>query len=170
MRYFCLLALALILAGCGPKKEEPVTNATTPVTTPTTSPQTARTTPLSAYGRASISVAGKEIDVYVADETAERTEGLMFVKEGELKPDEGMLFVFANVAPLSFWMENTLLPLDIAYLDETGKILNIRQMQPLDRSPQPSSGPAKYALEMHEGWFEKQGIKAGAKADLSAIK
>jgi uncharacterized membrane protein (UPF0127 family) len=64
-------------------------------------------------------------------------------------------------------MENTLIPLDIAYLDEKGKIVNIRQMQPLDRSPQPSSGPAKYAVEMNVGWFEKNGVKAGDQFDLS---
>jgi uncharacterized membrane protein (UPF0127 family) len=64
-------------------------------------------------------------------------------------------------------MENTLIPLDIAYLDEKGKIVNIRQMPPIDRTPQPSSGPAKYAVEMNVGWFEKNGVKAGDQFDLS---
>ena len=167
MKVLLFLCLALVLSGCDPKEDDSVTPTTTP---PTTSPKSLRATPLSAYGRAQISVAGKKIDVYVADETAERTEGFMFVKASEIKTDEGMLFVFPEAAPLSFWMENTVTPLDIAYLDSNGKILNIRQMQPLDRSPQPSTGAAQYALEMHEGWFKTNGIKAGAKVDLASIK
>ncbi len=93
----------------------------------------------------------------------------MFVKSDELGDNEGMIFVFSTAAPLSFWMENTLIPLDIAYLDDKGKILNIRQMQPLDRSPQPSSGAAMYAVETNVGWFERNKVKAGDKFDLSNV-
>jgi len=109
------------------------------------------------------------IDVYVADERAERADGLMFVEDDELGDDEGMVFVFSGEEQLSFWMENTLIPLDIAFLDASGKILNILQMKALDPTPQPSAGPAQYAVEMHVGWFEKKGIKAGDKFDLSAL-
>ena len=158
---FCIAVLVvLVIAGCGEDKPKPVT---TTVTTPV-----GRQVPLSQYSRVTISVKGLEIQAYVADEQAERAEGLMFVKEGELAKNEGMVFVFPTSEQMSFWMENTLIPLDIAYLDESGKILNIRQMQPLDRSPQPSAGPARYAVEMNQGWFEKNGIKAGDKFDVSA--
>jgi uncharacterized membrane protein (UPF0127 family) len=167
---FWLFAFTIVFAaGCGPKESLDKPMQTTPLAAPQP-PQSSRTTPLSAYNRATIRVGGKKIEVYVADETAERTEGLMFIRDSELKADDGMLFVFAEERQLSFWMENTLLPLDIAFLNTTGKILNIRQMQPLDRSPQPSEGPAKYALEMHQGWFASHHIRAGDKVDLTNIR
>ncbi|MEO7454607.1 MAG: DUF192 domain-containing protein [Fimbriimonadales bacterium] len=156
------LSFSLVIAGCGGEKApDPV------VTQPT--PTLGRQVPLAQYSKKTITVKGKEISAYVADEQAERTEGLMFVKDGELGENEGMVFVFPNSQQMSFWMENTLIPLDIAYLDESGKILNIRQMEPLDRSPQPSAGSARYAVETNVGWFEKNGIKAGEKFDLSAV-
>jgi len=62
-------------------------------------------------------------------------------------------------------MMNTYLPLSIAYLDEQGVIVNITDMKPLTTDPHPSAKPAKYALEMNQGWFAKHGIKAGAKVE-----
>ena len=76
-----------------------------------------------------------------------------------------MLFVFAYAQPQSFWMMNTYLPLSIAYVDEQGVIVNITDMQPLTTNPYPSAKPAKYALEMNQGWFARRGIKAGARVD-----
>ena len=76
-----------------------------------------------------------------------------------------MLFVFAQVQPLSFWMMNTHLRLSIAFVDEQGIIVNIADMQPLTTDPHPSSKPAKFALEMNQGWFARRGIKAGARID-----
>jgi uncharacterized membrane protein (UPF0127 family) len=153
------------VAGCNDVPEKPIT--TSPASDPPAT--TARQIPLSQYDKAVISVKGIKIDAYVADEQGERAEGLMFVKSGELGDNEGMIFVFPTAAPLSFWMENTLIPLDIAYLDEKGKILNVRQMQPLDRSPQPSAGAAMYAVETNVGWFEKNKVKVGDKFDLTKV-
>ncbi len=159
-----VLVAAALLLGCG--KDAPV-EPVEPVTTP--KPAADRNVPLSSYDRAKISVNGINIDVYVADESAERADGLMFVKVDELGADEGMVFVFAAEQELSFWMENTLIPLDIAFLDASGKILNILQMRALDQTPQSSDGPAKYAVEMHEGWFENKRVRAGDKFDLSGL-
>ena len=161
MKTLCIfLAGLVLLAGCA--KEEVVE----PINT---TPPPSRNVPLSSYDRSKISVKGNTIEVYVADERAERADGLMFVKDNELGADEGMVFVFAAAEQLSFWMENTLIPLDIAFLDKDGKILNILQMKALDPTPQPSAGPAQYAVEMHVGWFDKKGIKAGDKFDLGGI-
>src|SRR5687768_16033080 len=156
-----ILVCAVLLVGCD-DKDEPLPRATPP-------PVIGREVPLGQYGRSTVSINNIEIPVYVADEAGERAEGLKFVKKGELGENEGMVFVFSSSEQLSFWMENTLIPLDIAYLDEDGQILNIRQMQPLDLSPQPSSGPARYAVEMNEGWFAKNNVEAGDKFDLSKI-
>jgi uncharacterized membrane protein (UPF0127 family) len=165
-KYFVGLLFCVSIA-CSPKKESPVVAETKPPVDG--SSQSARTVPLSAYGRATLSVGKNKIDVYVADEIAEQQDGLMFVKHGELAQDEGMVFVFGESEPRSFWMRNTLLPLDIAYLDDNGRILNIRLMQPLDESPQPSAGAARYAVEMHGGWFAEHGVKAGDKFDLKGL-
>jgi uncharacterized membrane protein (UPF0127 family) len=79
-----------------------------------------------------------------------------------LPENRGMLFVFREPAQQSFWMMNTYIPLSIAFIDERGAILNIADMKPLTTDPHPSAGPAKYALEMNQGWFAKRGIKRGA--------
>jgi len=64
---------------------------------------------------------------------------------------------------LSFWMKNTPAPLSIAFIDSHGTILNIRDMEPNDETTlHRSQGDALYALEVREGWFTEQGIKAGA--------
>ena len=96
----------------------------------------------------------------VADEDGEREKGLMF--RHEMGEDAGMIFVFEKPHRASFWMKNTPLPLSIAFLDENRKILNIEKMAPYDdRSYHASVGNALYAVEAHQGWFEKRGIKAG---------
>jgi len=71
-----------------------------------------------------------------------------------------MLFVFESSRVLSFWMRNTFIPLDIAYIDAAGVIVDIQRMEPLDESKQYiSAAPALYALEVNAGWFEKNGVK-----------
>jgi uncharacterized protein len=98
--------------------------------------------------------------VEIADEEGERQKGLMF--RHEMGEDAGMIFVFETPHRTSFWMKNTPLPLSIAYLDEEKKILNIENMAPYDERTQHfSNGDALYAVEAHQGWFEKRGIKAG---------
>jgi uncharacterized membrane protein (UPF0127 family) len=73
----------------------------------------------------------------------------------------GMLFIFPDSGPRSFWMKNTYVPLSIAYLNENGKILNIERMIPFNLAGVKSVGHAKYALEMNQGWFHKNGIRVG---------
>ena len=97
----------------------------------------------------------------VAADANTRTIGLM--NRFSLKPDHGMLFVFAQSEPLGFWMKNTFVPLSIAYLDSKGVIVNIVDMKPQDESSHPSNGPAQFALEMKQGWFKERGIVAGDK-------
>lgn len=80
-----------------------------------------------------------------------------------MEPNEGMLFVFDDVAPRCFWMRNTLLPLSIAFIADDGTIVNIADMQPKTETSHCSSRPVRYALEMNQGWFAKRGIQAGSK-------
>lgn len=95
-----------------------------------------------------------------------RAQGLMFVRE--LPQDTGMLFVFPEDAQQSFWMRNTFIPLSVAFLDAEGRILNIADMQPLDdQTFHTSAGPARYALEVNQGWFAARQIEAGAAVQLT---
>ena len=97
--------------------------------------------------------------VEVADTEPSRELGLMF--RPSMPPDEGMLFVFEGDTTSAFWMENTILPLSIAFIDASGKILDIHDMQPLDRNTTNASAPYHYALETNQGFFRVHDIVAG---------
>ena len=79
-----------------------------------------------------------------------------------LPVDGGMLFVYPDAAPRSFWMKNTTLPLSIAFVSADGHIVNIADMKPLDRTSTLSTGDSVYALEMVQGWFDEHRVVAGA--------
>jgi len=96
-------------------------------------------------------------EVAKTDETRQR--GLMFRES--MKPNEGMLFVFDAPDRQCFWMQNTLIPLTIAFIADDGTILNMADMQPRDTTPHCSRGAVRYALEMNQGWFKERGIKDG---------
>jgi uncharacterized membrane protein (UPF0127 family) len=101
------------------------------------------------------------IQAEVASTTPARAQGLMFRKS--LAPNQGMLFVFAEVERQCMWMRNTYVPLSVAFMDEAGVILNIADMTPQTENSHCSAGPARYALEMNQGWFAAKGIKPGAR-------
>ena len=110
-----------------------------------------------------LEIKGHKVTAEVAGTDAARATGLMHRRM--LPENRGMLFVFPQAAPQSFWMMNTYVPLSIAFIDEGGTIINIADMKPLTTDPHPSAKPAKYALEVNQGWFAKRGIKAGAKIE-----
>jgi uncharacterized membrane protein (UPF0127 family) len=99
----------------------------------------------------------------VAATPQQREIGLMH--RFSLKPDHGMVFVFATSEPLGFWMRNTYIPLSIAFIGANGAILNIEDMAPQDDSTHWSTGAAQYALEMRKGWFAEHGIRAGDRVE-----
>ncbi|MEO8135183.1 MAG: DUF192 domain-containing protein [Betaproteobacteria bacterium] len=107
-----------------------------------------------------LAIKGKTVTAEVATTNETRAKGLMH--RFSLKPDNGMLFVFREPQPLSFWMKNTFVALSIAYIDEGGRILNIEDMAPQTEDTHPSKGPALFALEMKKGWFRENGIEPGA--------
>jgi uncharacterized membrane protein (UPF0127 family) len=110
-----------------------------------------------------LQVGGHTVRAEVADSMDERSQGLMYREE--LGADRGMLFVYPDVRPRSFWMANTTIPLSIAFIDERGVIFRIRDMVPLDRRHTRSGLPARYALEMNQGWFEEHGVDEGAQVE-----
>jgi hypothetical protein len=100
------------------------------------------------------------IKAEVAATNADRQQGLMFREK--LGPNEGMVFVFDAPAGVCMWMKNTLVPLSVAFLSEDGKIINIEDMQPQSTESHCAKSPARYALEMSQGWFRQKNIKPGS--------
>lgn len=104
-------------------------------------------------------VGNQKITVEVAATAADRSRGLMHRES--LPDDHGMLFVFPRERVLTFWMKDTPLPLSIAFADSGGRIVRIADMEPLSATPVSSGGPARFALEMERGWFERRGVLVG---------
>lgn len=96
----------------------------------------------------------------VAATEHERQVGLM--NRSHLPAQAGMLFVFEKSAQHCFWMKNTLLPLSIAFLDSTGKIVDLADMKPQSEESHCPNRPIRYALEMNQGWFRSHGATVGA--------
>lgn len=111
-----------------------------------------------------VTIGRHKLTAWVMDTDSKRAEGMMFLQTKELKPDAAMLFVFPDEQERSFWMQNTYVPLDIAYIAKTGKIVSAKSMKPLDETGVSSDAPAMYVLEMQQGAFKRLGIKAGMKA------
>ena len=110
----------------------------------------------------------KNFFVEIASTPETRTKGLMFRKN--LPENKGMFFVFEKSEVLSFWMKNTLIPLDIIFLDRDKKIINIKKMAlPCAKDPCPlfsSVAPAEYVLEIGGGLSDKFGVTERARLSL----
>jgi uncharacterized membrane protein (UPF0127 family) len=97
-----------------------------------------------------------------------RARGLMFRED--LAPGTGMLFVFPTTKYLSFWMRNTLISLDILYLDASGTIVKIhRNTTPYSEESLPSERPARFVLEVSGGYCAEVGIRAGDRVELGEL-
>jgi uncharacterized membrane protein (UPF0127 family) len=106
-----------------------------------------------------IEVEGHSVEVEIAELQKERERGLMGRKD--LGPDQGMLFMYRDERPRSFWMKDTPLPLSIAYADRKGTIVKILDMEPYSEAHYQSIYPAMYALEMKQGWFQQNDVVPG---------
>ncbi|CAD5365878.1 conserved exported hypothetical protein [Rubrivivax sp. A210] len=99
------------------------------------------------------------IQAELAISSQEQATGMMFRRA--MPGNEGMLFVNDEAGMRCFWMKNTLVPITIAFIDDDGSIVNLADMQPQSEQSHCSAKPVRYALEMHQGWFAKRGLKAG---------
>jgi uncharacterized membrane protein (UPF0127 family) len=115
-------------------------------------------------GKAWVILGADTVVAEIARTPDERAEGLMY--RDEVPDGTGMLFIFDDSQVRSFWMANTYVPLDIAYMDSSYRIVDIVQMEPLVTDGYPSSGPAMFALEVRQGWFAEHGISEGAAAQV----
>jgi uncharacterized protein len=121
-----------------------------------------------------VEVKGKRFYVEIADTDETRARGLMF--RDELADNRGMLFIFRQEAPRSFWMRNTRIPLDIIYLDRELKVVSIvHNARPCrnrsGRCPSyPSEGPAMYVLETNAGQAQALGLEKGDRLTLGNLE
>ena len=106
------------------------------------------------------------VDVEIADTTASRTRGLMW--RSSVSPGTGMLFIFPTQQEQKFWMRNTLVPLDMLFLDRTGLVVGIvAQAEPQTLESRTVGRPSLYVLEVAGGWAEKAGVVPGSRAELT---
>jgi len=153
-----LTATVLLVPGCHSTK--PPAGQSGSAVSDTTAADTAH-----RAGLQRLTINGISLYVETAQTDDERQRGLMFRET--LPPDEGMLFVFPVAQIQSFWMRNTFIPLDIAFIAEDGAIIDIQHMKPVDESVlYTSTGPALYALEVNAGWFAQHRIEAGTRVNF----
>ncbi|MDO6727325.1 DUF192 domain-containing protein [Cognatishimia sp. 1_MG-2023] len=106
--------------------------------------------------------------VEVADNAVSRSKGLM--GRSHMPSSSGMLFVYHRTDDLAFWMKNTLIPLDIIFLDEMGVVVNIHHSaRPQDLTPLPSTAPSRYVLEINGGLAKALGIEKGTQLKHPAV-
>ena len=111
--------------------------------------------------RMELSAGFHRIEAEVAANQENRALGLMHRKS--MGSNQWMLFVFPVAARHCMWMRNTLIPLSVAFLDEAGRIINIADMQPHSEANHCAAAPARFALEMNQGWFASRGLRPGQK-------
>lgn len=100
------------------------------------------------------------LSIEIADNDFETQTGLMY--RNSMDKNQGMLFVFEDEAPRSFYMKNTQIALDIIYLNGNGKIVSFaKNAQPMSEQSLPSGYPAKYVLEVVAGLADEWGLKQG---------
>ena len=179
-----LAALSIAcLIGCGPEKEQPKVDSVAPSSALAPPPMDSKppeskrdTNPNRVYQladlqKAEIKVDGKAIKVWVMDTVQKTQEGMMFLEEKDVPQDHGMLFLFkaAQGKTNGFWMENTLIGLDILYVEASGKVIDIREGKPLDRTSLKPSGPYQSVIEFKKGNAASLGIKPGSVSLLALV-
>jgi hypothetical protein len=115
-------------------------------------------------GKKSIS----KIDIEIADNDSASEKGLMFRKS--MDENRGMHFIFPKAEEHSFWMKNTLISLDIIFIDENKSVVNIHKNATIrSLKALPSNGPILYVVEVNAGYTDKYGIKEGDKISFKKI-
>jgi uncharacterized membrane protein (UPF0127 family) len=105
--------------------------------------------------------------IEIVSDPQDRKTGLM--NRESLPDDSGMIFVWDRSKVQCMWMKNTSIPLSVAYIEDTGEIIDIYDMVPLSRKSVCSRKPALYALEVNQGWFEKNELYVGDFINISSV-
>jgi hypothetical protein len=116
-----------------------------------------------------VKLGDRTVRLQLAVKPLEMQTGLM--DRPKLGADDGMIFVYPQPQEMSFWMRNTLIPLDIGYFDAKGVLQEVWQMYPHDEREKKSRGSAlQFAVEMNQNWYRDHGVKPGTKLELAALK
>lgn len=107
-----------------------------------------------------LSIAKHAFTVEIAATPHQRAKGLS--GRPRLPADTGMLFIFERLLRPRFWMQDTTIPLTIAFIDDDGRIVEMRDMAPNTARLHAPEKPVRYALEMRQGWFSDRRISNGA--------
>jgi uncharacterized protein len=111
---------------------------------------------------------GVPFRVEVARSSAEREQGLMY--RDRMASDAGMLFIFDRPAPLTFWMKNTFIPLDMIFIGSDRRIVGIvENAEPRTLTSRRVEGLAQYVLEINGGLSAKLGIQAGGMVTFGGV-
>jgi uncharacterized membrane protein (UPF0127 family) len=104
---------------------------------------------------------GKNVQVVAEVARTEKERDHGFMERRQIPEGTGMVFVFETDQMLRFWMKNTPTPLSIAYIDSSGRIRDILDMKPYSLEDITSTGYVRYALEVPQGWFSRNGVRTG---------
>ena len=105
------------------------------------------------------------LTVEIADTTPLRTRGLMW--RNDLPDGTGMLFIFPTEVVQSFWMRNTLIPLDMLFIDKSMRVVGVVQWaEPRTLTSRTVGKPSLYVLEVPGGWASRYGVRAGSTVEL----
>ncbi len=128
---------------------------------------------LDKLGTVRVTIKDRPFELWIADSDEESERGLMFVTSEEMAPladgtGRGMIFVFDHEKWNSFWMKNTIIPLDIAYIDSSGTVVTTYTMAPLDErhgqyAPQSAY---RYVIELSGDMFSEIGLVAGDHVEI----
>lgn len=120
-------------------------------------------TPAKSAETTTVLLKGHRFSVEIADSPAEREHGLM--GRTSMPADHGMLFIFPDSEPRTFWMKNTLIPLDMLFFDASQRLVAVQEdVPPCQADPcpvYPSGVPARYVLELNAGVAGKLGVRNG---------
>lgn len=159
--FYIITLLVVAFAGCDSKKSGKLT-----IETPRTEPTFKKEGVLSFLSTSNDTI--KTIDIEIADNQAETTQGMMF--RTSMDYDKGMLFIMDREREQSFWMKNTKMPLDIIYVNSDLEIVTIyKHTQPYSESPIRSFKPALYVVETSAGFCNEVGLKEGDKIIFQRI-
>lgn len=170
-RFVLLLLPALLLLACGTSGSAS-RNERSATLAPAAPPATVQADPrLPRISFTTASGGRAELGVEIEASDPQREKGLMNVTS--LPADQGQIFIFQDLAPnhdvlIPFWMQDTLIPLSIAFVAADGRVQEIQDMEPQTTTYHTPRQPYRYAVEANQGWYARHGVTAGSIADLSA--
>ena len=126
------------------------------------------TDPLSTYETKTIQMGNANLEVLIADSEEKRTNGLMGVTK--LSTDTGMLFIFPDSSPRTFWNKNTLIPLDLIWIS-SGRVIGVSSLSSITQSGNhiislPSPDAVDWVVEVNAGWVRARGVEIGTEGHI----